>query len=212
MPEPTVNPDDNKPAADESKLSLAQELELEKLRAQRVADQKTIEALKARDRDNNVKHTIAKSIRDSGIKSHLSDADLYKLLSTEPNVEINVSGDGRELIVEKNGKRVEFRELIEAHAVKNQHLYDGRTIRSLIESENDAAITSKEQLKTQADKIAYIAKHGSIAYEKLGLYHVPSLDADKLNAESWKRLSYAQKAQVVEQHGQEIVSKILRRK
>src|ERR1700751_5180491 len=105
MPEPNdkqVTPQpDPKSEKKEPELTGEQMLELERLRAQRVADEKVIAELKERDRDHNVKHTISKSIRDSGIKSHLSDADLYKLLSTEPNVEINVSGDGRELIVEK---------------------------------------------------------------------------------------------------------------
>jgi len=199
------------PKKDEGKLTPAQELELEKLRAQRVADQKTIEELKAKDRDHNVKHTISKSIRDSGIKSHFPDAELFTLLSKEEGVEINVSGDGRELIVEKNGKRIEFRELIEQHAVKNQHMYDGRTIRSLIDSNNDAAITSKEDLKTDAEKIAWIGKHGADAYERLGRFKVPSLDASKLTASDWKNLTIQQKTKVVEQHGENIVSKILRR-
>jgi hypothetical protein len=195
----------------EEKLTGEQMLELEKLRAQRVADEKVIEELKARDRDNNVKHTISKSIRESGIKSHFADDELFTLLSKQDGVEINVSGDGRELIVEKNGKRIEFRELVEQHAVKNQHMYDGRTIRSLIESNNAAAITSKEDLKTTEEKVAWIQKHGADAYERLGMFKVPSLDASKLTASDWKNLTIAQKTKVVEQHGENVVSKILRR-
>jgi hypothetical protein len=207
MPEPNDQPVTPKP--DELKMTPAEQLELERLRAQRVADEKTIEELKARDRDNSVKTTIAKSIASTGIKSHHSDSELFTVLSKQEGVTINVSGDGRELIVEKDGKKIEFQQLVEEYAVAHRNEFDQRTMRHLIDKGSDA-IKSRADM-TPEEKRAYIQKFGSLAYEKLGLYRVPTLDADKLTAEDWRHLNYEQKSKVVAEHGSEIVSKILKR-
>jgi hypothetical protein len=200
------------PKLDESKLTGEQQLELERLRAQRAESEKVIEELRAKDRDHNVKDTFKREVEKTGIRPRHTHAELVTLLNKEEGVVITPSGDGRELHVEKDGKRIEFSELLESYAVKHPNEFDGRTLRSLIDKGNKDAITSLEDLPTRADRIAYIAKFGEDAFGKLGQYKVPSLDASKLTANDWAHMTYAQKASVVEKHGQEIVSKILRRK
>lgn len=202
--------DEVKDPQPEEKLTGAEQLELARLRAETAAHQKRTAELEAQNRDLVMHDTVSKSIASSGIKSHLPDRDLYKLISTQEGVTITPSGDGTQLHCERNGEKVEFKQLVEDFAVKNQHMFDGRTLRHLID--NTDAVTSKEDLKTTEDKIRWIAKHGALAYERLGQFRVPSLDASKLTASDWSHMTIAQKTQVIAQHGETIVSKILRRK
>jgi hypothetical protein len=184
-------------------LSPKEQLELARLRAH------TAE-LEKQNRDLVMKDTIAKAIAGSGIRSHHTDADLFKLISSQDDVKVVPSADGSVLHCERDGKPTTMKELIEGYAVKHQSEFDGRTLRGLIDKGSDA-IKSLADLPSRADRMAYIDKHGADAFARLGQYHPKTLDAGKLNATDWRALSIAEKTSVIAQHGSEIVSTILRR-
>src|ERR1700693_887960 len=125
--------DNDKPVKD-APLTGAEQIELEKLRAETAAHQKRPAELEKEKRDLTVKTTIERGIASAGVKSHLSDKDLYKLLSSQEGVTITPSGDGSTLPCERDGKNAEFKELVESFAVKHQHMFDGRTLRHLIDN------------------------------------------------------------------------------
>jgi hypothetical protein len=194
------SPDDKK--GDEGELSPKEKLELARLNA-RTAE------LEAQNRDLVMKDTVSKSIASSGVKSHHTDTELFTVLSRQEGVKIVPSADGSTLHCERDGKEVQFKELVEQYAVKHQNEFDGRTLRHLID--NTDAVKSLADLPTRADRMAYIDKHGADAFARLGQYHPKTLDVAKLNATDWRSLSISEKTGIVEQHGSEVVSKILRR-
>lgn len=201
-------PDDKK--GDEGKLTPAQQLELERLRAERAGHERTIEELRAKDRDRAVKDTFKREVEKTGIRSHHTNAELVTLLNKEEGVVITPSGDGHELHVEVDGKPSTLQGVLETYAVKHPTEFDQRTLRGLIDKGSDA-IKSLADLPTREDRMAFIDKHGADAFARLGAYHPKTLDVAKLNAQDWRALSIAEKTAIVEKHGSEIVSKILRR-
>lgn len=194
----------------EAQLTGEQQLELERLRSQRVADEKIIEELRAKDRDNNVKDTYTKAIESTGLRSHLPEADLIRLLNKQDDVVISYSGDGKEIICEVKGQRVEFGGFLETFALANKTLFDGRSLRYLVEKGSDAIVAQDDLDREQ--KMQYISRHGLAKLEALPVHRPATTDISKMNGSDWQKLSIAQKTTIVGQHGENIVSQILRRK
>jgi hypothetical protein len=67
MPEPVI---------EDKKVEVSQELELEKLRSQRTADEKRVEELQAQNRDLTVHGTIEKEITEVGIRPLVTNDEL----------------------------------------------------------------------------------------------------------------------------------------
>jgi hypothetical protein len=214
MPEPNDKPvtaqPDPKPEKKEPELTGEQLLELERLRAQRTADTKTIEELRSHDRDRNVKDSYTKAIESTGLRSHLPEADLIRLLNKQDDTVISYSGDGKEIICEVKGKRVEFGAFLETFALANRTLFDQRTMRHLVDKGSDAIVAQDDLDREQ--RMQYISKHGLEKFESLPAHRPHTVDVSKMTFEDWKDLPLSERVRLTGELSELALTRIMQRR
>ena len=203
------NPDDNKPESEE-KLSPAEELELARLKAATAEAQAKVAALERENRDLALVDTYGREIAATGIRSHLPQKELLKLVTTQPGAKVVPSADGETLHCELNGQPVEFATLLETFALANAHMFDGRTLKRLRVDEK--LVKSLEDLPDRQDRIDYIKKFGDDAFGKLPAHPVAKVaDASKMTRQQYLSLSIAERAKLCSELSEEQLARIHQR-
>jgi hypothetical protein len=175
----------------------------ERHEAEAKANQFKVEALKLEQENRSLLQgqAVREAFREAGVRFHPSQSDVIKLLGQE------VEFDGENVTVD--GKPLD--EALRAFALANETLVDGRSIRALKDRQEAANPTpkSKADFKSVAERTAFIEREGLAKWESLPnrplvtLRGVPS-------REQWKHMTVSQKTACVNQHGNSIVSRILK--
>jgi len=196
-------------------LTTEQETELERLRLERITretelaeTQKQIAAQKAEHRDRVFRHNLHEAVKATGLKplSIIDPDDLVQFVQIGLRLEVNE--DGTFTAHDERGRVLEFEKAFRTFAIQRPHLFDGRTTKRL---QDDNALYRSEM--TIAEKAAYIAKSGLNNFQRLPMHRpAPKVSLDRMTATDWQRLTPKQKAGIVEAHGSEIVSEILKRR
>lgn len=201
-----------------AELTAAEKIELAKAEAEtETAKAATAQALarteelQKQNRDMTLNDTFTKEIADSGITPRLPQKDLVKLLEAEPGVVIKSNADGSTLFCEKDGKEIKFADLLGEYALGHSNLFDGRSLKKL--RVDETKVRSMEDLPDQEDKIAFIAKHGDLAFGRLPAHPGnPPKDPAKMTAQQWKDLPMSERARLCGELSEEQLARIHQRK
>jgi hypothetical protein len=202
-----LTPEQHELTLEEARLATAQaQAETAKAQARTLELEKETRHLKMRS-------TVRQQIESVGIKPLLKTEELYTLLRQEPGVSIGPDETGEGLVIEKDGVETTMEQLVTDYAVAHPTSFHKSSMRHLLGDDDPNAIKCKADFKNDAEKIAWIGRFGADAYERLGMYRVPTLDGSKLTKEDWAHLKVEDKAKVIKSSpdGELVVSRILRR-
>jgi hypothetical protein len=209
-PQPDKKGDEKK--GDEKPLSPAEQLELARLKAATAEAQARVATLERDNRDLTLVGTYETEIARSGIRSHLPQKELIKLVTSQPGATVIPSADGSVLHCELNGQPVKFSELLETFALANSYMFDGRSLKRLRLDEK--LVQSLEDLPDRESRQDYIRKFGSDAIAALPA-HPATKHADPaktMTCEEYLSLRIGDRAKIAGEVGEAGVSKILQRK
>jgi hypothetical protein len=206
---PVVTPDDKTPEPEE-KLSPAEELELARLKAATAEAEARVATLERENRDLTLVGTFEREIAATGIRSHLPQKELLKLVTTQAGAKVVPSADGSELHCGLNGQPVKFSDLLETFALANSHMFDGRSLKRLRVDEH--LVRSLEDLPDRQDKIEYIKKFGDDAFGKLPAHPVAKVaDPSRMTRQQYLSLSIAERAKLCSELSEEQLARIHQR-
>jgi hypothetical protein len=162
-------------------------------------------------RDTAFNENLRKEILATGIKSYCSDEELRLVMAKRYT--FNVHSNGSFDLTDANGRRVEFGAAFESLAEEKRYLFDGRTLQRFDRQEQRGEIT-RADLRTTAEKSAYINKFGLAAFE--ALKQRPSAPASTnvltMRAADYNRLPLREKSRIIDEFGTATVEEILRRR
>jgi hypothetical protein len=215
MPEPEVTPAPDQPtdpAQNMPELSPEEKAaaELEAAREQteheeqrRLDAEKRLSEVTAAKRRLDFENEVRDAVANSGIKFYLRTSELIRLMSDEPGVDL--SGERPHL----DGKPTDLDTLIRAYADRHSTMLE-RTREDLQrERETKQGAKSKSELKTWAEKSAYIDKFGLQAFERLPLHPVTNKPLSQMTAAEYAALPRSEKIKHVDHHGADGVARII---
>jgi hypothetical protein len=182
-------------------LTDAQRLQLEEAQARRAEAElraKEIELERAKLDAQNValrfEQNFSDAVRESGCDFYIGPPQLRKLLESEPGLSIQPGADGR-CLCERDGQRVPLRDTLRAFALASPFLIKNET-ELLMDAD---LVRSRDMLKTNQQKSAFITAHGAAAFERLPMQPAKKLDVGRITCEEWLKLSSAQKVKLIAQ-------------
>lgn len=208
MSEPKVADETPLTAAELAELK-SKDLEIARLEAETAKVQQRIREQDKELADIRTKQAWNAAIEDVGVKFHVGFDSVKKLLLAEPGTEIVPSADGSELIATKDGNPTTVKELLVQLALTNQNLVDGRTLKRY---QTPDTIKSRAELKTTADKLSFIERHGLKAFESLPLRAPEDWNIATMTRNDWLKLPTSERARLSGEIGEEGIALILQRK
>jgi hypothetical protein len=197
---------------------LTPEVELEKARAERAqeeakraASEENLAKMQAETRKLRLRDTYAAEFSKVGLKSFLPEDDVVRLLTSEEGIEVTPSADGTSLHVKVDGRDSTFEAAMEKFATAHRNLFDGRTLRARGLGNESEKIQARSDLTSREEVRAYLTKFGLEAYEKLPSTRPKTTDVSRMTAEDWRRLSISAKTELIKQHGELVVSQVMKR-
>jgi len=156
-------------------------------------------AERERQRENLRKEeAIRKTFEESGIHFKVSPE---KVLSTVGPVRLNADGvpvtDGGVPLVESLRNTARVNPMLIAEGWQDAY-------------QPEALVKSKSDLKTAKEKSDYITQFGETAFARLPLTAPQELDESTLTFESYRRLPAAVKSKLIEKHGEDFSTRLLK--
>jgi len=195
------------------------ELELEEAKRGRIAEeqklaeeQQRVAAVLEERRRTALSENLKREIMATGLRPYDSPEDL-KLVMEKQGIKFNINNNGTFDLTDANGRRVEFGAALESLAKDRRWLFDGRSLHRLDRQEQRGEIT-RADLKTTAEKSAYISKFGLAAFEALKQRPSGSTSTNVLTmrAADYNRLGLREKSKLIDEYGTAAVQEILRRR
>ena len=199
----------------ENQFTEKERAELEAARLERVKAetellqlQKELSETQRQEREARQRRTI-RDAAASTVKFHNLDI-VEKLARADYDLAFDeTTGEATGLL---NGRRVDLPSVFKAIALGNEHLVDGRSLRSLKDAQERKDAESEVLCKSEMDlptKMKYIEEHGLPAFEALPLRR-PRITQVK-SFEDYLELPLKQRMAYVERHGSDAAAKLPRR-
>jgi hypothetical protein len=211
--------DTKEPELTETELTETElELKLEETKRSRIAEEKELaesqqrvaEILEER-RNIAFSESLRKKILATGLKSYCSDEELRLVMAKRYT--FNVHNNGSFDLADANGRRVEFGSALESLAEEKKFLFDGRSLKRLQRDEQRGEMT-RADLRTTAEKSAYISKFGLAAFEALKARPSgpTSTNVLTMRAADYNKIGLREKSRIIDEFGTAAVEEILRRR
>lgn len=138
---------------------------------------------------------FADACRESGADFYLSAKQIRTLLDGTPDasgISVSAGADGR-VLCEKDGKRIAVKDALREYAVSHPEMARGATALLL----DAGLVRSRDQFRSDAEKSAFIAKHGARVYEQLPLHAASKVDVSRITAAAWRALPPEKKVALI---------------
>jgi hypothetical protein len=200
----------------EHKTEQELELELEKVRTGRLeAEHATaqsaieVERLRVEREQKLFGERFAHCLAATGLKPYCSPEDLLSVLRTRYDIVIHPSGSF-EVRHKNSGNLLDFDKAMDQFAREKKVLFETGSLKRIEEKRP----LTRADLRTTAEKSAYISEHGLAKFEALDAKPSGPTSSNVLtmSAAAYSKLSLSQKSKIIDEYGNTAIEEILRRR
>jgi len=167
-----------------------------------------LEEIEAERKESEFNTKLSRMVAELGLERGLSLTERAFLGILKRDLKLEVSTDGTIYPVSDAGHPLNFEAVLRSYAEKNAYMFEGRSVDRL---KKHASELYRSEM-SDAQKSAYISKHGADAYQRLPVMPKPRISLSTINAEEYRKLPSSEKIRIINQVGEAGVSEILKRK